>query len=113
MEDKAPRIVTIIANSGLADKIVDSLIEMGFSSTATLSAKGTANQSWLHILGLGDVEKEIVFTSALYEDVAKIFDMLETKYRTKQKNNSCIAFSIKLGSVAGQDILKLMSNQEG
>ncbi len=109
--DSAPRLMLIVAPYGKGDEIIAELNALGVANTAAMMGKGTAKQTWLHILGVSDVTKDVVVTFLTKDAVEGVFAMLKQRFKAGEKGG-CAAFTIRINSVAGADTLALLCNRE-
>ena len=100
------QLVIIISEKNLADRIVSS-ISAHASMPFVVRGKGTAPNSVIEALGLGEPEKDIVFCFASKKEVPKIYSILSKKFRFI-KNKKGIAFAIPLSAVGGSLTMDLM-----
>lgn len=103
--------LTTIVNRSMGEIIVEYFNSHGVTTTLSTMGRGTATNSILSILGLGEQEKEIIF-SVMYEDKLKsIMRGLIHKMRLDIPGNG-IAFTIPVSSVGGAKTLKYLAGDE-
>lgn len=71
--------------------------------------QGTARSNTLHLLGLEDSDRGVIFSVVREEKCAEILRGLENKFQTV-RNGKGIAFTIPLSSVVGVAIYRFLSN---
>lgn len=71
--------------------------------------QGTARSNTLHMLGLEDSDKGVIFSVVREERSAEILQSLDDKFRSV-RNGKGIAFTIPLSSVVGVAIYRFLSN---
>lgn len=101
--DIAPRLLSIIISEEMADPLNEYLIKKGYK-TVSFKGHGTAKQTWLHVLGIGEKGKSIVWMFVKKEDVEEVFEILKSRFKAGQKNGP-VAFTIKLTGVGGKHTL--------
>lgn len=65
-----------VVNRGRGDKVVAIAKAAGAKGSTVIFGRGTARSLWLFYLGLADTEKELVFTIAPREEMARIIAAL-------------------------------------
>ena len=94
------QLVVIVSARNTADKIVKSVSGNAFVPFV-VRGKGTAPNSVLQALGLGEPEKDVIFCFSNKKDVPKIYSVLSKKFKF-QKNKTGIAMSIPVSAVGGK-----------
>lgn len=77
----------------------------------SLLGQGTARSNTLHLLGLEDSDRGVIFSIVREEKCAEIFQALERKFQTLRGGKG-IAFTIPLSSVIGAQIYRFLSNSK-
>ena len=81
--------------------------EVNFQTVAL--GRGTAQSETLHLLGLDDAERGVIFSVIREDKSEEILHALENKFQTIRKGKG-IAFTIPLSSVVGVSIYRFLSN---
>ncbi len=108
MEEKdiAPRLLSIIISEEMTDSLNEYLIKKGYQ-TVSFKGHGTAKQTWLHVLGIGERGKSVIWMFVKKEEVEDVFTILKNKFKAGQKNGA-VAFTIKLTGVGGKHTLEAL-----
>ncbi len=104
------RLMILITTPKAADKAADVLREEGIPVEYRIAAVGTATSEIMDMLGLGGIDKTVIFSmlpKSRAEDILRKLSN-ELKFRTA---NSGIAFTIPL-SGASNLILRMLDNSE-
>ena len=109
--NKELRIVIIVSARNTADKIIRALSAHAFMPFI-VRGKGTAPNSVIEALGLGEPEKDVIFCFADKKDVPKIYSVLTRKFKFTE-NKTGIAFAIPVSAVGGKLSLDLMLGNAG
>ena len=100
-------MITII-NRGKDEGIIKMFIDHGVTFNLLSLGKGTANSVVLDYLGLGETEKEILFSTMPLE-ISKIL-LKKIDKETNMKKPGCgVAFTLPIGSVGGYKAVKQLS----
>jgi hypothetical protein len=103
---KLKLLVTIVGRNK-AEFYMDLLQSMEINIQLSMLGHGTANTQMLHLLGLSDSDKAVIF-SIVREDRAKeTLALLEQKFRTVRGGKG-IAYTIPLKSVVGVAIYRFL-----
>lgn len=110
IEDKsAPqdsvRLVCVIAEKGTAGDIMELIRKGGAKVNFLCAGIGTTSDKLMALLGLGDVNKDVVFALVEASRVENILKEL------KELDLSGIVFTTKLSSVGGRNTLKLLKGE--
>ena len=98
-------LVCVIANFGMASKILKTAKKYGaFGGTITL-ARGTANNRIWDYLGLSDIRKEILYMVADKVTAYEIMDKVNVEYKLNKPNHG-IAFTTSVGETVGTRLCK-------
>lgn len=105
---KLKLLVTIVGRSK-AEFYMDLLQSMDINFQMAMLGHGTANTEMLHLLGLSDSEKAVIF-SVIREDRAKeTLALLGEKFRAVRGGKG-IAYTIPMTSVVGVAIYRFLSD---
>lgn len=100
------KMLCIIAEHGTADDITELLSKYGTQFNMLCSGKGTANSKLMALLGLGEVDKDVVLSIIPSEKCAEILKKIKEEIST-----SGIAFTTKLTSIGGRNTIKLLRGE--
>ena len=103
------QLVIIIASKNLGNKVCSAISEYGYFPSV-LRGRGTAPNSVVAALGLGEPEKDIVFCFAEKRYVEKIYGVLLNDLDFQQKRSG-IAMSIPINAVGGELSLKILTGK--
>jgi len=87
------KLLISIVQRKLGNVLVSTTKEAGARGGTILIGKGVANNAMLHALGLGDSDKDIVFTLLKRQEVSRVLNAL-AHFREKKRLNSGIAMLI-------------------
>lgn len=106
---KKLKLLVTIVNRNKTEFYMDFLsgYEVNFQTTAL--GQGTARSETLHLLGLDDAERGVIFSVIREDKAEEILRDLENKFHTI-KNGKGIAFTIPLTSVIGVAMYRFLSN---
>lgn len=108
----ALKLLVTIVNRNKAEFYSDQIQSFGCNFQLAATAKGTATQDMLRLLGLSESEKTVLF-SIVREDVAdETVKMLEEKFRTVRGGKG-IAFVSPLSGMIGATSYGFLSGQGG
>lgn len=103
------KVLVTIVGRNKAEFYMDLLQSMDINFQMAMLGHGTANTEMLHLLGLSDSEKSVIF-SVLREDRAKeTLALLDEKFRTVRGGKG-IAYTIPMTSVVGVAIYRFLSD---
>ncbi len=100
------KLLFIIIKRGKGDEVVGFLRRLGVPFPSVIMGKGTAPNKWMSLMGIGDVEKDVVLSVVNGEDIEKIMAGLEQDF-VSGKAGEGIAFTVRLSSIAGGKMLKV------
>ena len=105
---KVKMLVTVVPR-GKAEFYMDLIQSFGVNMQFLASARGTASSDIMHMMGLEDSEKRVIF-SVVREDMAnKALAALQEKFATI-KNGKGIAMTVPLTSVIGASIYQFLAD---
>ena len=106
---KKLKLLVTVVNRNKTEFFIDLIGDLGANMQAIVPAQGTARSDMLHLLGLEDSDKSVIF-SAVREDLAlTVMQGLEEKFHTL-KNGKGIAFTVPMTSVIGVAIYRFLSD---
>ena len=99
-------LLVVIAESGKGDSISARLSQnaLGFVS---LFGHGTAKQQWLNLLGIGNIEKDLVAIMLDDAGLSHARAVLEEEYGIGKGGG--IAFALKIQSIADKRVLQFFT----
>ena len=106
---KKLKLLVTVVNRNKSEFYMDFLSGFEVNFQTSVLGQGTAKSETLHLLGLEDSDKSVIF-SVIREDKAdEILHALEDKFHTV-RNGKGIAFTTPLSSVIGVAIYRFLSN---
>ena len=102
------KVMMIIIDRDKTEKLMSKLNLIGVNFPHLFRAEGTAKSEILEVLGIGHIQKTIVFTTVTNEMILKIKDVLTKDFDILKKGNG-IAFTLPLTSVGGPATLQILS----
>lgn len=97
-------LITIV-NRGSGDKLISNFAKEGVTFNLLSLGMGTASSKILDYLGIGETQKEILFSTLSLEHSKKILNLMSEKTNIKQPGIG-IAFTIPINSVCGNSAIK-------
>ena len=108
---KKLKLLVTVVNRRKTEFYLDFLSGFECNLQLALQAEGTAHSEMLHMLGLEDEEKSVIF-SILREDLAeRALHGLEDKF-AHVRGGKGIAFTVPLTSVMGVALYRFLSNDK-
>ena len=106
---KKLKLLVTIVNRNKTEFYMDFLsgYEVNFQTMAL--GQGTAQSETLHLLGLDDADRGVIFSVIREDKSEEILRALEDKFHTI-RNGKGVAFTIPLTSVIGVAIYRFLSN---
>ena len=102
------KVMMIIIDRNKTDKLLSKLEQVGINFPHVFRAEGTAKSDFLDVLGVGHVEKSIVFSTVTEDTVLKVKEILTKDFDILKKGNG-IAFTLPITSVSGPATLQILS----
>jgi hypothetical protein len=108
---KALKLLITVVNKNKTEFYTDFL--NGFESNFHMSApaQGTAASETLHMLGMENTEKSVIFSVIKAENAESILHALEDKFHSLRGGKG-IAFTVPLSSVIGVTAYRFLSNNK-
>ena len=100
----------IVAPKNKGDKTVKRLGKL-INYPSITRGKGTAPNSALAALGIGEPEKDVIFCFALKDDIEKIYNILMNKLNFIQKHLG-IALTVPVAAVGGKLTFDMLSGNQ-
>ena len=101
-------VLLVIAERGKGDQINDRIARNGFGFV-TLFGHGTAKKQWMNLLGIGDIEKDLVAVLLPEEQLANARAVLEEEFDIGKGGG--IAFTLRVQSIADKRILQFFTDE--
>lgn len=108
-ERKKLSLLVIICNHGVSDVFVERLQTLEVNLQLTILGNGTVTDELKNILGLNESKKDIIFAVIKNERLDEAFNYIEKRFELSPKHRG-IAFSIKITSLVGVSVYKILSN---
>ncbi len=110
IREESVKLVCIITSRGICDKIMkDAGKFLNFAHL--MLGHGTANSEVMAVLGLGEVEKDVLFAGVAGEKVSDLFKVLSEKFHFDQPGKG-IAFTVSVDSTGGLVSLQILSGKK-
>ena len=108
--EKLKLLITVI-NRKKTEFFMDFLQGFEVNLQASVLAEGTARSEMLHVLGLEDADRSVIFSVIKESRAEEALQGLEHKFQTLRGGKG-IAFTVPLSSVIGVAIYQFMSNHK-
>ena len=103
------KILITVVNRSKTEFFMDLLTAYEVNLQTAVLAQGTATNETLHMLGLDDSDKSVIF-SVLREDKAEeALHAIEDKFNTLKRGKG-IAFTVPMSSIIGVAMYRFLSN---
>ena len=99
-------LLLVIAERGKGDPISERLVQNAFGFVS-LFGHGTAKQQWLNLLGIGNIEKDLVAVMLEEEGLPNARAILEEEF--KIGTGGGVAFALKVQSIADKRVLQFFT----
>lgn len=106
---KKLKLLVTVVNRGKTEFYTDYLSGFEVNFQTSVLGQGTARSETLHMLGLEDSDRSVIFSVVREDRAEEILRGLEEKFETV-RNGKGIAFTIPLTSVVGVAIYRFLSN---
>ena len=103
------KLLITIVNREKADFYMDLIQSFDVNMQFRASARGTASTDILHMMGLAESEKAVIFSVIREDRAPAALHALEGKFRTI-KNGKGIAYTIPMTGTIGVAIYRFLSN---
>ena len=107
---KLKLLVTVVPR-GKTEFYTDFISGFEVNFQTSVLGQGTARSNTLHLLGLEDADKGVIFSVVREEKCAELFRALDGKFHALRGGKG-IAFTIPLSSVIGAQIYRFLSNSK-
>ncbi len=108
--EKLKLLVTVV-NRRKAEFFIDFLQGFQVNFQTSVLAQGTARSETLHLLGLEDADRSVIFSVIKESQAESALQGLEDKFY-KLRGGKGIAFTVPLSSVIGAGLYKFLSNNK-
>ena len=106
---KKLKLLVTVVNRNKSEFYMDFLSGFEVNFQTSVLGQGTAKSETLHLLGLEDSDKSVIFSVIREDKAEEILHALEDKFHTV-RNGKGIAFTTPLSSVIGVAIYRFLSN---
>lgn len=106
---KRLKLLVTVVDRSKAELYMDLLQAYEINMQITASASGTATSDILHLMGIEESEKRVIFSLVREDRAAAALAMLDEKFRTIKKGKG-IAMTVPLTGVIGVSIYRFLSN---
>ena len=106
---KKLKLVVTVVNRNKTEFFIDFINGFGVNFQTSVLAQGTAHSDMLHLLGLEDSDKSVIFSVIKEENAENAMHALEDKFHSLRGGKG-IAFTIPLSSVIGVAIYRFLSD---
>ena len=106
---KKLKLLITVVNRSKGEFYMDYLGGFEVNFQTSVLAQGTAHSETLHLLGLENSDKSVIFSIVREDKAEEILRGLDEKFQTVKKGKG-IAFTIPLTSVIGVVIYRFLSN---
>jgi len=108
-ETKKLSLLVLIVNQGVGDVYIEQLYSLESNLQLKILGNGTVSKEIQNLLGLNEVKKDIIFAVMREEKLDEAFEYIKTRFKLSKKHRG-IAFSVKINSLVGVSVYKLLSN---
>ena len=106
---KKLKLLITVVNRKQAEFFTDYLAGFEVNFQASVLAQGTARSDTLHLLGLEDTDRSVIYSLIREDRAEEALQGLEEKFQTLRGGKG-IAFTVPLTSVIGVAIYRFLSN---
>lgn len=108
--ERKPRLSLVVAivERGKGDAVSAYFSDRAFGFVAMLG-RGTAKQHWLNVLGIGDINKDLVAFLLNGDLVPSVQRALEEKFRIGKGGG--VAFTLRVQSIADKRVLSCFAEE--
>ena len=96
-------LLIVIAEAGKGDAVSERLAQNAFGFVS-LFGHGTAKQQWLNLLGIGNIEKDLVAVMLEESTLSNARAVLEEEFKIGKGGG--VAFTLKVQSIADKRVLQ-------
>lgn len=102
-------LLVVIVDHGVSDVFIDYFKTLEVNLELQILASGTVKEEIRNLLGLNEIKKDVLFSVIQEEKLDQAFNYIETRFKLSPKHKG-IAFNIKITSVVGLSVYKILSN---
>ncbi len=106
----SPKLLVVVVERGKANSYIEYLKGFGLTSDFVCYGEGTVSNEIADMLGLADIDKEIICSVLSNESSKLILEKLEKKFASQV--NEGVAFTIKLSSIANKMLLNSLQGEK-
>lgn len=106
---KKLKLLVTVVNRNKTEFYLDFISGFQVNFQTAVLGQGTARSETLHLLGLEDSDKGVIFSVVREEKAEEVLNALDEKFHTVRKGKG-IAFTIPLSSVIGVAIYRFLSD---
>jgi nitrogen regulatory protein PII len=103
------KILITVVNRSKTEFFMDLLTAYEVNLQTAVLAQGTATNDTLHMLGLEDADKSVIFSVIREDKAEEALHAIEDKFSTLKKGKG-IAFTVPMSSVIGVAMYRFLSN---
>ena len=101
-------LLLVIAERGKGDKISERIAQNAFGFVS-IFGHGTAKQQWLNLLGIGNVEKDLVAVMLSDEQLPNARAVLQEEFNVGKGGG--VAFTLRVQSIADKRVLQFFTGE--
>ena len=101
-------ILLVIAERGKGDQINERIAQSAFGFV-TIFAHGTAKKQWLNLIGIGDIEKDLVALMLDETGLDNARAVLEEEFKIGKGGG--VAFTLRVQSIADKRVLQFFTGE--
>ena len=106
---KKLKLLMTVVNRKKTEFFIDFLSGFEINFQTSVLAQGTARSEMLHLLGLEDSDKSVIFSVVREDRAEEVLQALDEKFH-RVRGGKGIAFTIPLSSVMGVALYRFLSN---
>lgn len=106
---KKLKLCVTVVNRSKTEFFIDFLSGFEINFQTSVLAQGTARSETLHLLGLEDSDKSVIFSVVREDRAEEVLQALDEKFH-RVRGGKGIAFTIPLSSVMGVALYRFLSN---
>ena len=106
---KKLKILVTVVNRSKTELFMDLLTAYEVNFQTSVLAQGTATNETLHMLGLDDSDKSVIFSVVREDKAEEALHAIEDKFNTLKRGKG-IAFTVPMSSVIGVAMYRFLSN---
>ena len=106
---KKLKLLITVVNRSKTEFFMDLLTAYEVNLQTAVLAQGTATNETLHLLGLDDSDKSVIFSIIREDKAEEALHAIEDKFNTLKRGKG-IAFTVPMSSVIGVAMYRFLSN---